>query len=141
MGKPAVTIRPAVAEDMAAIRELHGDIELALGKEMDLPELFTAQGEQNPHILVLYVVEEDGQITGGYYAEKAVEMCFFGLNPRATAVARQHQEALFQASRNAGVRFIHCQVPHDFPSVGKHLEDSGFEDVGPKYRHFVKDLR
>lgn len=130
------TVRVATEEDMPAIRELHGQIEGALGQhgKMDLPEV------ADPAVLEFFLSERDGQAVTGLYIEKCVEMCFVGMDPEGTAALREITARIFQQSAEAGVRFAHCLVPAEMAeAVGKHLEKSGFKATG--FVHYRRPLQ
>lgn len=131
----APIVRDARPEDREAIERCHAQVEARLGRKMDLPAI------DDPCILEFLVAEIDGEIIGFHYQEKCIEMCHGGVDPRATAAFRAHQMAVLASAAAAGVRFVHSQMPIEVPEVGKHLEDSGFQDVSDKYRHYVLDLR
>jgi hypothetical protein len=123
-------IREAEERDVPRIKELHGLIEVTMGKKMDLPTI------DDPAMLGFWVVEIDGTVEQFFYIEKALEICFGGSNPHATLEVMEFQAKLVNIMLKSKIRMLHCHVPQEFPDVGKHLEDerSGFTRTG--YEHF-----
>lgn len=108
-----------------------------MGETLDLPAVDDAA------ILEFYVVEKDGAIIGGMYLEKSVRQCHFGLSPEATAALLPIQDQVLASSKEAGVRFIHCQIPRNLPlfeQVSRHLEKAGYGRRDDLVDHMI-DLR
>lgn len=116
-------VRSATPEDMQAIRECHAEIEAFAGEKLDLPEV----GDRA--MLDYRVAMKDGKVIGAMYLEKSIRMCFVGTDPEATAAFRAEQKDILAASKEAGIRFIHCQVVANLPAtedISRHLERAGF---------------
>lgn len=136
------TIRPAVPEDMPAIRKCAADTdECAKAPFTGLPELERVKGKYTKpgYLLEMWVVEIEGEIINAFYIEKALEFCMIGRDPRGTAAVKQFAEGPINVAQDMGLRVIHCHVPPEFPDVRKHLGDMDFFATG--YEHFHIRLR
>lgn len=130
-----VTIRPATDDDWPGILKCHAQIEERVGMKMDLP------GLHDWAILLWEVAVRDGEVISFEYQEKAIEFCMGGTDPEGTAAFKAHRDQTFAVAKQAGIRFIHCAVPVECPSVGKHLEDVGFDPTAEKLSYYKLDLR
>lgn len=137
------TIRPAVPEDMPAIRKCAAETdELTNSPFTGMPVLERdSEGDyKRPrYLLEMWVVEIEGEIVNAFYIEKALEFCMVGRDPRGTAAVKRFAEGPINVAQDMGLRVIHCHVPPEFPDVWKHLGDMDFFRTG--YEHFHIRLR
>lgn len=126
--------RVALDTDYPAIVACHQQLEQKLGTELDLPR-FDA-----PSILAWMVAVRDEQIVQFYFIERCVELRMGGMDHEALQALIQDAPAILGATRDAGIRFMHCCVPPDVEeNIGRHLGRAGL------YRSpnilFAADLR
>lgn len=137
-GKPAWDAQSK--RDWDAVVALHHEQELALGRPMDLPEVW------NHPVLVTMLAERDGEIVGGFYFESCPEFCMMGRDPEVTASARRRAPKELGELKACGFRIIRTEVPSfmdadEAESIAKELLRTGFESTDGEYTHYKFDLR
>jgi hypothetical protein len=112
-----VVWREATLDDYPGIQECHHQLEIALGKDLDLPA-FDA-----PSILTWMVAERDGRIVQFYCLEKLIEMRLGGMDSSALRQLIKDAPSIAQLTKDAGVRYLHVCVPPEVQQrIGRHLK-------------------
>lgn len=126
--------------DWDAVVALHHEQELALGRPMDLPEVW------NHPVLVTMIAERGGEIVGAYYFESCPELVFVSRDPEVTASAKRRAPKELSELKNCGFRIVRLELPKfmdadEARSIAKELERADFESTDEEYSHYKFDLR
>lgn len=123
-----LSVRRATPEDLPAIRR----------HDPDFPQV------DDQVVLECFVVENsDGEIVGSFCFEKSVRLCILGTSPEILAGLHDIQQQVFETSKEAGLRFMHCLVSKTGASsdlISSHLQEAGFTRRDDLIEH-VLDLR
>jgi hypothetical protein len=106
---------------------LHEQQQQLQGTNYELPDFF---GKHRSSIAVaLVTIDENDEIQNVVYVERVAEMCFIGIDPKATAVAQREINGLRYLLNLQGYRWMHVLVPSFLrAAIAKPLRRAGFVD-------------
>jgi hypothetical protein len=132
-----ILYRDAVKEDWGTIKAFHVEQQRLQNTDYELPDLF-----DGPFPIVRVGVDEDGVIRNCFYVEAVAELRLVGVDAAATAFSQREADALSNALKIMGCRYLECFVPQQLKgAISKPLLRAGFEDKEPELAYFSRDLR
>jgi hypothetical protein len=135
---PRTTWRRFERRDTERVVLLHTEMEDAIGRRMQLPDLMDRP------VLEAWVAERDGVVIGGFYVEAVAEPVFFGRDPRISVAAHGIAPLILGGLQAKGLKMVRMEVPrwigNDGERISRALELAGFVESDSEFRHYRYDL-